>query len=169
MLDLIKPASATYLTEAGLENLLQILFPILPGLMGLVEAERQRKLEDARAQVAWNAEVAANLLQKLRSFFSSQLAATNFVLHPVQSAGGHAVATLATPQLPPEVQVSRLLDVAGALGENMCAYQQRLATAVYIWVAVKGNRIAQPALPACGLATATLPSVQPLSRPCLPG
>jgi hypothetical protein len=79
-----------------------------PGLEALAEQERAAKLEQARAEVAWDAEAAAWLLQKLRGLFAAQLAAEHFMLPPLLGGGpggGAGVATVTVPQVPPEVQV----------------------------------------------------------------
>jgi len=96
---------------------------LLSGLGSLVQAEREAKLEDARAQVAWDGEVAAHLLSNLRSFFTNQLSSSNFVLHPVRE--GQAVESLLLPQLPSEVQVGCAIEGGPLLAIEQ--QQQRLA------------------------------------------
>ncbi|KAF8073262.1 ABCG35 [Scenedesmus sp. PABB004] len=73
------------------------------GLDALVEAERQQKLADARAQVAHDAELAALQLSKLQGFFTAP-AVHRLTLHSL--AGSATVSTLRQADLPQALQVA---------------------------------------------------------------
>lgn len=92
-----------------------LLLPLLncAGLSVLVQSEREARLAAAQSQVAFDAEVAALKLGKLQAYFNSTLCEHTVTVHPLAAAeatgdGGRcsrSVSTLATPELPQEVQV----------------------------------------------------------------
>ncbi|KAI8470236.1 MAG: hypothetical protein J3K34DRAFT_459006 [Monoraphidium minutum] len=155
------------------EQLPRSMFIIDPGLAALAEAERAAKLEDARAQVAWDAERAARLLQQLGVFFAPQLAASNFVLRPLEGRRGAAVQSAALPQLPPEVQAEVTPaavwpaapggDIGSAGGPAGQGSLQRDRSKVHRQVSID-SRTAAGSAPAgvngCGQATAGAESLQ---------
>lgn len=76
------------------------------GLAALVEHERSQRLADARAQVAYEAELAQLRLNKLQQYFTSQLAVHHVVLHSM--TGHKSISTFRQAELPNEVKVRRV-------------------------------------------------------------
>ncbi|GBF92886.1 cilia- and flagella-associated protein [Raphidocelis subcapitata] len=97
------------------QRLERAVFAIDPGLQQLADCERIAKLDDARARVVWDAEAAARLFHRLRTFFAAELAASSWAVLPL-AASGTGVSSSPMLQLPQDVQVE--LEVAAAEAES---------------------------------------------------
>lgn len=73
------------------------------GLAALVEQERAHKLADARAQVAYEAELAQHKLSKLQQYFTSSLSVPHVTVFSM--SGNSSTSTLRQAGLPKELQV----------------------------------------------------------------
>jgi hypothetical protein len=73
------------------------------GLGALVERERAELLADARAQVAYGAELAQLRLSKLQAYYTTSLAVHHLTLHALRS--GSSVSTIRQAELPKELLV----------------------------------------------------------------
>lgn len=83
--------------------------PCTSGLPALIARDRQARLDTARAQVAYDTEVASLALSKLQAYFNDTLQEHVVVVHALGPApGGRAlnVTTIRPPELPRAVLVS---------------------------------------------------------------
>lgn len=76
---------------------------LCPGLDALVEQERAALLADAKAQVAYDAELAQLRLRKLQAYYTASLAVHHLTLHALRS--GSSVSTIRQAELPKELLV----------------------------------------------------------------
>ncbi|WIA29897.1 hypothetical protein OEZ86_012366 [Tetradesmus obliquus] len=74
------------------------------GLDALVEQERAALLADAKAQVAYDAELAQLRLRKLQAYYTASLAVHHLTLHALRS--GSSVSTIRQAELPKELLLS---------------------------------------------------------------
>jgi hypothetical protein len=93
------------------------------GLEALVEAERAERMADARAQVAYDAELAQLRLSKLQAYYTASLAVHHLTLHALRS--GSSVSTIRQAELPKELLVSSGSSLADNAVMHECKYVVR--------------------------------------------
>lgn len=76
-------------------------------LQDMMAAERQAAISEVQRQLAWESDVAATALQKLRDFFMGDLETERVVVHAIGSPD-KTVSSFRTVQLPADVQVGQL-------------------------------------------------------------